>query len=254
MKNFKSAATGFIAGALCMVSVTAMAYSDVTAKLWNDVIFNINGNRISSPSDQPVLNYNSYTYVPLRFITDNLGGEANFDPVSKTVSLNIKPTVIEKEVEVIKEVPVYINKDEAADKEVKHSYSSLPLKSRKDNYSLEVTGFTRNTHNNTTKVLVNLDNYIDSSDYLQLQPTKSKLTVNGKKVDVTKFNSLQDNSWYLGDLEPDTQKNGFIMFELTEDGNLECDLEIVVRNNTTNKEDTHTFHFSYDAGDDDDDD
>ena len=76
-----------------MVTVTAMAaYSDVTAKLWNDVSFNINGSKVDA-TDQPTLNYNGYTYVPLRFITESLGGEASYDTVSKTVSVNLPEKV-----------------------------------------------------------------------------------------------------------------------------------------------------------------
>ena len=252
MKNFKSVAMGFVAGSLCMVTVTAMAaYSDVTAKLWNDVKFNINGSVVNS-TDQPTLNYNGYTYVPLRFITESLGGEASYDTVSKTVSVNLPEKVVEKEVEVVKEVPVYIDKNTSEGKDVQYTYSSLPQKSSKNNYTVEVTGVTRNTANNTTKILVKIDNSEDSSDNLQLQPTKSKLTVNGKEVALTKINNQQDNSWYLADIQPDEDKEGYVTFELTEDGKLNCDLELVVRNNTSNSEDVHEFHFTYDAGSDDD--
>ena len=253
MKNFKSVAMGFVAGSLCMVTVTAMAaYSDVTAKLWNDVTFNINGSKVDA-TDQPTLNYNGYTYVPLRFITESLGGKATYDTVSKTVSVDLPEKVVEKEVEVIKEVPVYIDKETSEGKDVKYTYSSLPQKSSKDNYTVEITGVTRNTANNTTKILITVDNSEDSSSNLQLQPTKSKLTVNGKEVALTKIYSQQDDSWYLADIQPDEEKSGFVTFELTEDGKLDCDLELVVRDNTNNKEDVHEFHFSYDAGSDDDD-
>lgn len=253
MKNFKSVAMGFVAGSLCMVTVTAMAaYSDVTAKLWNDVSFNINGNKVTS-TDQPTLNYNGYTYVPLRFITESLGGEATYDTVSKVVTVNMPEKIVEKEVEVIKEVPVYIDKETSEGKDVKYTYSSLPQKSSKDNYTVEVTGVTRTPSNNTTKILVKIDNSENSSVNLQLQPTKSKLTVNGEEVNLTKISNQQDNSWYLADIQPDEEKEGYVTFELTEDGKLDCDLELVVRDNTNNKEEVHEFHFSYDAGSDDDD-
>lgn len=253
MKNFKSVAMGFVAGSLCMVTVTAMAaYSDVTAKLWNDVSFNINGSKVDA-TDQPTLNYNGYTYVPLRFITESLGGEATYDTVSKTVSVNLPEKVVEKEVEVIKEVPVYIDKESSEGKDVNYTYSSLPQKSSKDNYTVEVTGVTRNTYNNTTKILVKVENEKSSSVNLQLQPSKSKLTVNGEEIALTKISNQQDDSWYLADIKPDEDKEGYVTFELTEDGKLDCDLELVVRDNTNNKEDVHEFHFTYDAGTDDDD-
>ena len=260
MKNFKSVAMGFVAGAMCVVSVTAMAaYTDVTAKLWNDVKFNFNGVSTPAPSNQPVLNYNGYTYVPLRFVTETLGGQTSYDDSSKTVSVNLTSgsNVVEKEVEVIKEVPVYIEKDSSGSsdgKDVKYNYSTLPVKSKKDYYTLEITGVTRSTYNNTTKVLINFDNDKDGSDYYQLVPSASKLTVNGKNIALTKINNQQDNSWYLGDIGPDEEKDGYVTFDLTEDGTLNCDLELTVKNNTSGKEDVHTFHFVYEAGKDSDND
>ena len=69
MKKFKGAAIGFIAGALSMVTVTAFAaYSEGPATLLNDVLFTFNGETKASPSDQPVLNYNGYTYLPVRYV------------------------------------------------------------------------------------------------------------------------------------------------------------------------------------------
>ena len=258
MKNLKPAAMGFVAGALCMVSVTAMAaaYPDVTAKLWNDVTFKINGTGAASPSDQPALNYNGYTYVPLRFITETLGGEASFDAVSKTVSVDIEPQIVEKEVEVIKEVPVSggsssTDNGEESEEDKYSNYDTLPQRSSKNNYTVEVTGVTRSTYNNTTKILVNVDNKEDSSDNLQLVPSKSKLTVNGNEVSLTKVNSLMDNSWYLADIQPDEEKDGFVTFDLVEDGIIYCDLELTIRNNTSGGEDVHTFKFKVDVGTDD---
>ena len=94
---------------------------------------------------------------------------------------------VEKEVEVIKEVPVYVDKETSEGKDVNYTYSSLPQKSSKDNYTVEVTGVTRSTYNNTTKILVKIENSKSSSVNLQLQPSKSKLTVNGKEIALTKI-------------------------------------------------------------------
>ena len=78
MKNIKGVAMGFVAGALCMVSVTAFAaYPQVMTSVLNDVLFQINGEKVASPSDQPVLNYNGYTYVPVRYVSEALGAEVN---------------------------------------------------------------------------------------------------------------------------------------------------------------------------------
>ena len=50
MKNLKPLAIGFVAGAACMVSTVAIAASnEVTAQLFNDAFFNINGEIVATP-------------------------------------------------------------------------------------------------------------------------------------------------------------------------------------------------------------
>lgn len=227
-----------------MVSVTAMAaYSDVTAKLWNDVTFKFNDVGVASPSNQPVLNYNGYTYVPLRFVSDQFGANVNYDITSRTVSVKYEPKVIEKEVQVVKEVPVYVKDDtKTGDSAV---YQTLPVKVNNDDYSVEITGFTRNASLAYTKALVTVKN--KSDDYIQLVPDKSKLTVDGEDVPLCKILSRRDNSWSLGDIyaddENDGEKDGYVAFELCDENYKKMDLTLMIRNNTTGKDDYHTFHF-----------
>ncbi|MCI1930622.1 MAG: copper amine oxidase N-terminal domain-containing protein [Clostridia bacterium] len=244
MKNFKTAAAGFVAGALCMVTVTAMAaYSDVTAKLWNDVTFRFNNERVASPSDQPVLNYRGYTYVPLRFVSEQFGADVNYDSNLKTVSVDYKPKVVEKQVPVVKEVPVYIKDDSKTDGSA--VYQTLPIKVTDGDYSVEVTGFTRNASLAYTKALVTVKNKGD--DYIQLVPSESKLTVDGEDVPLCKILSRWDNSWSTGDIysedDDDGEKDGYVSFELCNEDYEKMDLTLVIRNNTTGEDKPYTFHF-----------
>ena len=101
MKKWKPAVFGFIAGAMTMVTVTALgAYSQVTVSLFPDVTFRFDGERVASPSDQPVLNYQGYTYVPLRFVAETLNAEVNWDAAARLVD------VVSDKKTYIKEVPV----------------------------------------------------------------------------------------------------------------------------------------------------
>jgi|GEM_PF-2385832 len=244
MKNFKTTAAGFVAGALCMVTVTAMAdYKDITAKLWNDVTFKFNNTAVASPSDQPVLNYNGYTYVPLRFVSEQFGADINYDYNTRTVAVNYEPKVVEKEVQVVKEVPVYIKGDEAADGS--YVYQTLPVKKDEGDYSVEVTGFIRNASSAYTKVLITVEN--DGDDYIQLVPSKSTLKVDGEDVSLCKILSKWDNSWSTGDIfktdENDGKKDGYVSFELCDEDYKKMDLTLMVKNNTTGEEKYVTFHF-----------
>jgi hypothetical protein len=243
MKNYKSTAAGFVAGALCMVTVTAMgAYMDVTAKLWNDVTFKFNGTGVASPSDQPVLNYNGYTYVPLRFVSDQFGADISYDNNLKSVSVNYEPKVIEKQVQVIKEVPVYVKDDTDADGTV---YQTLPVKVTDGDYDIQVTGFTRSASLGYTKVLLNVEN--DGSDYIQLVPSKSTLTVDGEDVELCKILSRWDNKWSMSDIyeddDDDGKRDGYIAFELCDEDYKKMDLTVMIRNNTKGEDKYYTFHF-----------
>ena len=138
MKKFRGVAMGFIAGALSMVTVTAFAaYAQVPTTVLNDVIFSFNGEKKASPSDQPVLNYNGYTYLPVRYIAEQLGADVDWDAATKLVSVNLKPKVVEKVVE--KEVPYYVTDPD----KVSVSYSEMPISVVKDDFKVNLTAITR---------------------------------------------------------------------------------------------------------------
>ena len=89
MKSWKVGLLGFAAGAMVMgVSpVFASVYKTVQAQIMADVMFDVDGNVVASPSNQPVLNYNGYIYVPLRFAAEALECQVSFDPVMKRVAV-----------------------------------------------------------------------------------------------------------------------------------------------------------------------
>jgi hypothetical protein len=81
---------GFAAGALVFGSIgVAAASSSKTI----DVLFNVNDvkiNNISKMPEQAPFIYNGSTYVPLRYIAENLGSEVRWDSQNQTVVINSK--------------------------------------------------------------------------------------------------------------------------------------------------------------------
>lgn len=70
-------ACGLVAGAIIASSTTAFAADFIQAALY-PIKLVINGEEQKIPDEYSVLNYNGHTYVPLRFIAENIGGKVGF--------------------------------------------------------------------------------------------------------------------------------------------------------------------------------
>lgn len=246
MKNIKSVAMGFVAGALCMVSATAFAAAngDITVKLFNDVTFKFDGVRTASPSDQPVLNYNGYAYVPIRYVSETLGADVNWDIPTRTIDIQSDKRTYVKEVEV--EKIVYVkegdeNYDEAIEDAKKINYEALPVRSRKNDHILEFTGVSRDEDSLFTKLFLNLENKNEFG--CQVVPGESTLIIDGEEVSRHELVRLWDDSWSTSDIDYDEEHEGFLLFKLIDEEWETGTLKVVVRSNSDGKEETHTFNF-----------
>ncbi|MCI8342734.1 MAG: hypothetical protein HFE62_05945 [Firmicutes bacterium] len=244
MKNLKSMAVGFVAGALCMVSASVFAddYPEVTVKFFNDVFVKVDGEYKKAPDDQPILNHNGYAYVPLRFVSETLGATIDFDIPSRTINIQSDKKTYVKEVEV--EKIVYVDKDdENYDKvEKKKSYSELPIRSRKNDHILELIAVSRDDGLKYTKVILSLENQNNSG--CQLIPSQCKLTIDGETVAPYSVKRLWDDKWSLKDLQYDDEMEGFLLFELIDEDWKNGTLEVTVLNNEEGIDEVHTFDFS----------
>jgi len=237
MKNFKSVVIGFVAGALCMVSVTAFgAYNDITAKLFSDVTFNFDGERVAPPSDLPVLNYNNHTYVPLRYVAETLGATVDWDIPTRTVRIQRDKTVHIKEVEV--EKIVYVEKGEIDGANA--VYSSLPLRARNSQQVVEVSGIARDTVGHSTKIFVTVEN--DSGNNIKLDTGTVKLIVDGKEVDKHAFVRLWDSNWDSRYISSNDEYSGFLIFNLLDEDYSKVHLSFDVVDNLGDKN-TYDFYF-----------
>ena len=213
MKKYKGVALGFVAGAMCMVSVTAMAatYAKVQAQVLNDVIFKFNGEMVASPSDQPVLNYNGYTYLPVRFVGESLDAEVNWDPAKRMVAIDLEPEVIEKVVEV--EVPYYItDKDK-----VQGAYEEFPVSYENDEFEVVVKAFITDKGLNRTKVSLACYNETTKGKAFTIVNSSAKLVVDGNEVDLHPIPDRWDQQWgtkYIKKIYKDSERTeGYLLFE-----------------------------------------
>lgn len=239
MKKFRNAAAGFVAGALCMVSVTAFgAYSDVTAKLFNDVTFKFDGVATASPANQPVLNYNGYTYVPIRYVSDNLGATIDYDIATRVIDIQSDKKTYIKEVPV--EKIVYVEKDSDEAKSIV-TYDSLPQKSKKNKHTVEVTSVSRDPFIGYTKIFLDVDN--DNVVRCQMIPSKATLVVDGEEVNASKLVTRWDDGWSTSDIQYDDSYEGYLLFDLIDEEWTNADLTVTLREAGSTKDEVHTFHF-----------
>jgi hypothetical protein len=81
---------GLLCGAMLAASATVYASDEIRALLF-PVKFQFNGESRETGSRFAVLNYEGHTYVPVRFMADNLGAGASYDKVTGTISVVSEP-------------------------------------------------------------------------------------------------------------------------------------------------------------------
>lgn len=232
MKSWKVGLLGFAAGAMVMGAspVFASVYKTVQAQIMADVMFDVDGNVVASPSNQPVLNYNGYIYVPLRFAAEALECQVSFDPVMKRVAVvspepEVIETVVEKEVEKV----VYVDKSDDPDYVV---YNKLPVTVYKDGYEITLKTVMMDDKENAgmrrTRTYLKVEN--TDVDKISIMPYEAKLTLDDKEFDVSLAGGRWDDAWNES-IREDKEKEGYILFDGVEYDYTSGSLEFQVRVN-----------------------
>ena len=215
MKNWKSVLIGFAAGAMCMATTPAFAgiYKAVQAQLMPDVLFDIDGKVVGSPSNQPVVNYNGYIYVPIRFIADSLYCEIAFDPVTKRVKIvSPEPEVIEKVVEKEIEKIVYVDQSDDPDYVV---YNKLPVTVYRDGYKIALRTIMMDDKDGGGKKRTRTYLTVENTDIskVSLMPYDAKLTLDGVEYDVsTSGGGRWEDNWDET-IRKEEEKEGYLLFD-----------------------------------------
>lgn len=215
MKNWKAVLIGFAAGTMCMATTPAFAgiYKAVQAQLMPDVLFDIDGKVVGSPSNQPVVNYNGYIYVPIRFVADSLDCEIAFDPVTKRVEIvSPEPEVIEKVVEKEIEKIVYVDQSDDPDYVV---YNKLPVTVYRDGYKIALRTIMMDDKDGGGKKRTRTYLTVENTDIskVSLMPYDAKLTLDGVEYDVsTSGGGRWDDNWDET-IRKEEEKEGYILFD-----------------------------------------
>lgn len=207
MKNYKQFIAGVIVGGVLLSGGNVLANNASLPSITNWVKYKINGEYKALPSGYTTLNYDGHTYVPTRFISEQLGADVEWDDKTKTVTIE-RPEVTTSDEITNKEENS--NSGEVCSKPDSAKYEELPVSKtingvRVEIYSVEDEyDYTKLyvTLKNTDESLVQLD---QGTAYFQSELSKYANKDIGGNVAYWK-----DTAWF-SDIEEDKDAKGYIM-------------------------------------------
>ncbi len=233
MKSWKAGVLGFVAGAMVIgtTPVFGSVYKVVQAQLMHDAMFTIDDKIVGSPSNQPVLNYNGYVYVPVRFVAESLDCEVSFDPTLRRVVITSpEPEVIEKVVEKEVEKIVYVDQSDDPDYVV---YNRLPVTIYKDGYEIVLRMVMMDDPDGggikRTRTYLTVKN--TDVTKISVMPYEAKLTLDGKEYDIVNGGGGRWDDVWNENIREDEEKEGYILFNGVNHDYSNGTLEFQVRSN-----------------------
>lgn len=236
MSKYRQFIMGLIIGALTMVSVgvfaNSSAHQQITAWLVNNVQFIFNGEYKSIPEEYGgVIIYQDRTYVPTRFIAENVGAEINWDDASRTVNIRSpecpvcpEPSIEngDEPIEDVHEETVVETPKEEDTGQPAGNYRKTPITKYFDNIELTVTlvnltneygvEYGSDFPANQTRVHLRVENKDHTP--IQIQQSKTKAIVDGKEYTMKNVPSARlDKTWY-DDIRKDDVVEGYISLPL----------------------------------------
>ncbi len=226
-KTLRTLALGFVLGAACMVTTNAVGASRTVSAIINDnLFFRINGEFSKATDENPILNYNSRIYVPVRFIAEKLGCDVEWDATTQTVVVRgAEPKTEYIEVEKVVEVEkiVYVDDETSGENAV---YKKLPAKYRGSQYEVEATSVIRSESRESTKVYVEVFN--EREENLQIEQKHTTLVVDGKEYKISNMIHDWDNVWH-NDISHNEDVEGFFIFDMIDEDWSKASLNLRLR-------------------------
>lgn len=211
MKKVSYLLTGVLIGSMVSYGASAFAnnYQTVSAYLADSISFKFDNVEKELPSGYDVLLYNDRTYVPARFVAEELGATVDWDEDSKTVLIT-KPVVETPELECPEE-----DKEDQEDKEPVKDYSNyqeLPITLYHNETLVTVYGI--ETNDSHTRVYVTVNN--TGTNPMYLEQTKTYVEIGDKVYShedlfTRQHNLLHmfDNSWF-SDIRREETRDGLL--------------------------------------------
>lgn len=233
--NYKYLTIGIIIGCILTFStgILASTITTVSAIKADNVVFEFDGEIKDLPEGYTVLMYNDRTYVPARFIAEELGAEVNWCESTKTVSIDSKKIDPCPEPKPDPEPEKEIEPEDKEAVQPKGNYRRLPLSALyKD---MEITATLVTLERDHARVYITMMN--KESPPLQVLQGKTKAIVDGKEYSTEEIPFyLRDDKWY-NDIQRDETIEGYLALPVIPEESEEMRLIItVLQNDRTQKE------------------
>lgn len=200
----------------------APAIERIEAYVNNQFTFEFDGTEKKLSDDYEVIVYKDRSYVPVRFVAENLGATVDWDNAAKMIKIQSKaPEVVEKPQEDIRE------------------YRELPLYKENVNFKMSVVLFSDDEYG--YKISAVLENKTDTP--IQLDQLKTIVVADGVEHSMDNVSITQlDTRWY-NDILKDKKTEGYVRLPNTLDEPKNLHLEFQVRTNgaIVNKTETMAF-------------
>lgn len=223
-QRVKTLTAGIIIGSLCTLGIQVFAEpasNVVTAFVSNMITFEFNGVKKELPVGYNVLTYRDRTYVPIRFVAENLGADVDWAYDTKTIKLT---SALKTDNKVCDEPQSILEKKTIVTK----TFQKLPQNYNDMDMLLGVSVVTKDDEDER-RVYVTLEN--KKTTPLQLIQSETKIVVDGIEYfmkDVPAFRL--DSRWY-NDVTEDNRTEGYITLPKIHRNPKELQLTLVVLKN-----------------------
>lgn len=222
MKGKKMLAVGLAAGMVLTMSIQAFAdpvIRVIQAKIHPNYHITFDGEKKELPEGYEILVYQDRTYVPARYVAEELGATVTWDEETKEIGI-VKPKV--------PETPV--TSDGAVKPSDTNTYSKLPVNKTAEHFRIAATAHVKEADKNTgNKLALSIKN--TSNDPITLDQTATTFTVNGTvyQVPPEKYHEM-DTIWYQN-IEKDIEQVGNLLMPSQIKDAEKVHVELVVKSN-----------------------
>ena len=227
MKKNKHLLIGLVVGMLVASGgqiFAANAIEKIEAYINHDMTFTFDGEKKALPDDYEVLVYKDRSYVPVRFVAENLGATIDWNDTAKVIAITSAK----------QETP---SKPETPDNVDKAVYKALPI--FKQNENLKVSANMYGEDSKGDRVWFTVENKTDKP--IQLNQMSTKIVADGKSYSMDSKQAVDfDKRWY-NDLKKDEEVEGYILLPTAIKNPEELHIELTFITQDTDKSEAVSF-------------
>lgn len=232
MKKSVLLSSGIALGLILSMSLqvfAAPAIEKIQAFVNNQFKFEFNGKLAELPDEYEVIVYKDRSYVPVRFITENLGATVDWNDTEKLISINSPDVVAPKPT------------DSAIDN---YNYKALPQTRDSLGYRTSVLSYFRDGQGMGDRLYISIENKGDEP--IRIDQMATKVVANGTTYLMKASDAVDFDTRWFNDLNKDEYVEGYLRLprELKDEKNLHVEITIHTKGNQGMKSNTLEFNIA----------